>query len=129
GCCPAAPTTRSSAASTGCPADSGPPQPILGPVRPRVLSPGSADVPVYRFTSRSPSTRIRKRAGGLTAGRGPPASGEGDRMVGMLAIAAAAGWLLAFSLCAVMTSLLPRWAGAAALWPGRAGERAALVNL
>ena len=50
-------------------------------------------------------------------------------MVGMLAIAAAAGWLLAFSLCAVMTSLLPRWAGAAALWPGRAGERAALVNL
>jgi hypothetical protein len=50
-------------------------------------------------------------------------------MVGMLAIAAAAGWLLAFSLCAVVTSLLPRWAGAAALWPGRAGERAALVNL
>ena len=50
-------------------------------------------------------------------------------MVGMLAIAAAAGWLLVFSLCAVVTRLLPRWAGAAAPWPGRAGERAALVNL
>jgi hypothetical protein len=50
-------------------------------------------------------------------------------MVGMLAIAAAAGWLLVFSLCAVVTRLLPRWAGAAAPWPGRAGERTALVNL
>ena len=50
-------------------------------------------------------------------------------MVGMLAIAAAAGWLLVFSLCAVVTRLLPRWAGAAAPWPGQAGERAALVNL
>ena len=61
----------------------------------------------------------------------PGATGqrEGDRMVGMLAIAAAAGWLLVFSLCAVVTRLLPRWAGAAAPWPGQAGERAALVNL
>jgi hypothetical protein len=59
-------------------------------------------------------------------------------MVGMLAIAAAAGWLLAFSLCAVVTRLPPRRAGAAAPWPGpgaaapwpgQAGERAALVNL
>jgi hypothetical protein len=50
-------------------------------------------------------------------------------MVGMLAIAAAAGWLLVFSWCAAVTRLLPRWAGAAAPWPGRAGERAALVNL
>jgi Predicted membrane protein (DUF2207) len=50
-------------------------------------------------------------------------------MVGMLAIAAAAGWLLAFSLCAVVTRLPPRWAGAAAPWPGLAGERPALVNL
>ena len=50
-------------------------------------------------------------------------------MVGMLAIAAAAGWLLVFSLCAVVTRLLPRWAGAAAPWPGLGGERPALVNL
>ena len=50
-------------------------------------------------------------------------------MVGMLAIAAAAGWLLAFSLCAVVTGLPPRWAGAAAPWPGLSGERPALVNL
>jgi hypothetical protein len=50
-------------------------------------------------------------------------------MVGMLAIAAAAGWLLVFSLCAVVARLLPRWAGAAAPWPGQAGARAALVNL
>jgi hypothetical protein len=50
-------------------------------------------------------------------------------MVGMLAIAAAAGWLLAFSLCAVVTRLPPRWAGAAAPWPGLGGERPALVNL
>jgi hypothetical protein len=50
-------------------------------------------------------------------------------MVGMLAIAAAAGWLLAFSLCAVVTRLPPRWAGSAAPWPGPGGERPALVNL
>ena len=50
-------------------------------------------------------------------------------MVGMLAIAAAAGWLLAFSLCAVVTRLPPRWAGAWAPWPGLGGERPALVNL
>jgi hypothetical protein len=50
-------------------------------------------------------------------------------MVGMLAIAAAAGWLLAFSLCAVVTRLPPRWAGVAAPWPGLGGERPALVNL
>src|SRR5215831_18798869 len=70
-------------------------------------------------------------------------------MVGMLAIAAAAGWLLAFSLCAVVTRLPPRRAGATAHRPGpagatahrpgpagatahppgQAGERAALVNL
>jgi hypothetical protein len=50
-------------------------------------------------------------------------------MVGMLAIAAVAGWLLAFSLCAVVTRLPPRWAGAAAPWPGLGGERPALVNL
>ena len=50
-------------------------------------------------------------------------------MVGTLAIAAAIGWLLAFFLCAVVTRLPPRWAGAAAPWPGPAGERPALVNL
>jgi hypothetical protein len=50
-------------------------------------------------------------------------------MVGMLAIAAAAGWLLAFSLCAVVTGLPPRRAEAAAPWPGLGGERPALVNL
>lgn len=49
-------------------------------------------------------------------------------MVGMLAIAAAAGWLLAFFLCAVATKLPPRWAGAAPP-PGLGGERPALVNL
>jgi Predicted membrane protein (DUF2207) len=50
-------------------------------------------------------------------------------MAGMLAIAAAAGWLLAFSLCAVVTRLPPRGAGAADPWPGPVGERPALVNL
>jgi len=50
-------------------------------------------------------------------------------MVGMLAIAAAAGWLLAFSLCAVVTGLPPRRADATAPWPGLGGERPALVNL
>lgn len=50
-------------------------------------------------------------------------------MVGILAIAAVAGWLLAFSLCAVVTRLPPGRAGAAALWPGPVDERAALVNL
>jgi len=50
-------------------------------------------------------------------------------MVGMLAIAAAVGWLLAFSLCAVATRIPRRWAGATAPWPGPAGERPALVNL
>jgi hypothetical protein len=50
-------------------------------------------------------------------------------MVGMLAIAAAAGWLLAFSLCAMVTRLPPRWAGAAAPGPGQVGERPALANL
>jgi hypothetical protein len=50
-------------------------------------------------------------------------------MVGMLAIVAAAGWLLAFSLCAVVTRLAPRWAGGPAPWPGLGGERPALVNL
>lgn len=61
----------------------------------------------------------------------PGAAGqrEGDRMVGMLAIAAAAGWLLVFSLCAVVTRLPPQWAGSAAPWPGPGGERPALVNL
>ena len=50
-------------------------------------------------------------------------------MVGMLAIAAAAGWLLAFSLCTVVTRLTPRWAGDAAPWPGLGGARPALINL
>jgi hypothetical protein len=50
-------------------------------------------------------------------------------MVGMLATAAAVGWLLAFSLCAVATRIPPRWAMATAPWPGPAGERPALVNL
>ena len=50
-------------------------------------------------------------------------------MVGMLAIAAAAGWLLAFSVCAVVTRLPPRLAGAAAPEPGQAGEQPALANL
>jgi hypothetical protein len=49
-------------------------------------------------------------------------------MVGMLAIAAAGGWLLAFSLCAVVTRLPPRWASAAAPWPGLDGERPALAS-
>src|SRR5215469_17499794 len=62
------------------------------------------------------------------AGR-PPGGGEGDRMVGMLAIAAAAVWLLAFFLCAAATRLTPRWAGDPAPWPGLGGERPALVNL
>ena len=47
----------------------------------------------------------------------------------MLAIAAAAGWLLAFSLCAAATRLPPRPAGSATPWPGLDGERPALVNL
>jgi len=47
----------------------------------------------------------------------------------MLAIAVAAGWLLAFFLCAVVTRLPPRWADAAAPWPGLGGERPALANL
>src|SRR5262249_59860394 len=50
-------------------------------------------------------------------------------MVGIIAIATAVGWLLAFSLCAVVTRLPPRPAGAAAPWPGQAGERPALANL
>ena len=45
-------------------------------------------------------------------------------MVGMLAIAAAAGWLLAFSLCAVVTRLPPRWAGLRGFLAG-AGRREA----
>ena len=49
-------------------------------------------------------------------------------MVGMLAITAA-GWLLAFSLCAVATRHTPRWAGDAAPWAGLGRERPALVNL
>jgi hypothetical protein len=48
-------------------------------------------------------------------------------MVGMLAIAAAAVWLLAFFLCAAATRLTPRWAGDPAPWPGT--TRPALVNL
>ena len=43
-------------------------------------------------------------------------------MVGMLAIAAAAGWLLAFSLCAVVTRLPPRWAGSRLPGRGRAAR-------
>jgi hypothetical protein len=50
-------------------------------------------------------------------------------MAGMLAIAAAAGWLLGFFLCAVVTRRPPRWADAAAPWTGLGGERPALVNL
>ena len=49
--------------------------------------------------------------------------------MGTIAIAAGAGWLLAFFLCAAATRLTPRRAGAAAPWPGPGGERAALVNL
>jgi hypothetical protein len=47
----------------------------------------------------------------------------------MLAITGAAGWLLAFVLCAVVTRLPPRWAGPTVPWPGLGGERPALVNL
>jgi len=50
-------------------------------------------------------------------------------MVGMLAIAAAAAWLLAFFICAVVTRIPPPATGAAASWPGLAGEKPALVNL
>ena len=50
-------------------------------------------------------------------------------MVGVLAIAAAAGWLLVFFLAAVVTGLPPREADAGPAWPGVAGERPALVNL
>src|SRR5215469_10203510 len=50
-------------------------------------------------------------------------------MVGMLAIAAAAAWLLAFFLCALVTRIPPAAAGATAPWPGLAGEKPALVNL
>ena len=48
-------------------------------------------------------------------------------MVGMLAIAAAA-WLLAFFICAMVTRIPPLTTGAAASWPELAGERPALVN-
>jgi hypothetical protein len=50
-------------------------------------------------------------------------------MVGMLAIAAAAAWLLVFFICAVVTRIPPPATGAAASWPGLAGEKPALVNL
>jgi Predicted membrane protein (DUF2207) len=50
-------------------------------------------------------------------------------MVGMLAIVAAAAWLLVFFVCALVTRIPPLATGAAAPWPGLAGERPALVNL
>src|SRR5438067_7390465 len=138
--------TRSSAASTGCPADPACPRPTLPargrpclpaadpacPVRPACLRPIRRPGPA---SVHQPFTiRPYERAGPWLPGRpqragGPPADGEGDRMVGMLAIAAAAGWLLAFSLCAVVTRLTPRWASDAAPWPGLGGARPALVNL
>jgi len=50
-------------------------------------------------------------------------------MVGTLAIVAAVAWLFAFLLCAAVTRIPPLRTGAAAAWPGLAGERPALVNL
>jgi Predicted membrane protein (DUF2207) len=50
-------------------------------------------------------------------------------MVGVLAIAAAAGWLLVFFGCAVVTRLRPPGADAGLRWPGVAGQKPAVVNL
>src|SRR5215831_8565148 len=87
--------------------------------------------PVYRPFTSLPYWEARPGQPGRVPSGPAVATGQrgGDRMMGMLAIVAAAGWLLLFAVAATVTALPPVRAGAAAPWPQLTGERPALVNL